>query len=216
MVVAGTGTVRYAITNLSTPLPATSLDSADARRLQLRSSLQRWVVDGIDFIQLREKSLAASEVCQLAADAMSLLRDHPRADRPRLLVNGRTDIAAAAGADGVHLTSRAGELTPAQARQVFAVAGLPRCVVSVSCHTSAEVILARERGADLILFGPVFGKMVEGRTVTEGVGLEALAAACGLAQPVPVLALGGLTGETIPACLAHGAAGVAAIRLFAS
>ncbi len=215
MVVASGGAVRYAITNLSTPLPASSLDSAKTRRLRLRASVERWVVDGIDVIQLREKALDTGEVFELAAEAVELLRRHLGPYRPRLLVNGRPDIAAAAGADGVHLTSRAGELTPAQARTVFRQAGLPQCLVSISCHTAEEVAMARDRHADLILFGPVFGKIVAGRTVAEGVGLEALAAACRLAHPVPVLALGGIAAATVPLCLTHGAAGVAAIRLFA-
>ena len=69
--------------------------------------------------------------------------------------------------------------------------------------------------ADAILFSPVFGKQVDNRQVLEGMGLGALEAACRAAAPTPVLALGGVEPDTMEACLAAGAAGVAGIRLFA-
>ena len=138
----------------------------------------------------------------------------PIPPRPRLLLNGRPDIAAAAHADGVHLTARPGELTPGQVRHIFRTAGAPRCTISVSCRTLEQVERARTNGADFILFSPVFEKVLEGRQVAKGTGLHLLRAACRLAHPVPVLALGGVTPQNTPDCLAAGAAGIAAIRLF--
>jgi thiamine-phosphate pyrophosphorylase len=73
---------------------------------------------------------------------------------------------------------------------------------------------ARDAGVDLIVFGPVFEKRVEGRVVVSGVGLEVLARASRAAGGIPVVALGGVTMEVTGDCLAAGAAGVAGIRLF--
>jgi thiamine-phosphate pyrophosphorylase len=87
-------------------------------------------------------------------------------------------------------------------------------VVGVSCHSVEEVERAREAGVDLIVFGPVFEKRVEGHLVQRGEGLEALRRACEVAGGVPVLALGGVTMEVARECLETGAAGVAGIRLF--
>ena len=134
--------------------------------------------------------------------------------RPRLLLNSRADIAAAAHADGVHLTSRVGELTSAQVRAVFRSAELPHCLVSKSCHTAQEVLTARQDDADIILFSPVFGKVVDGEEVRQATGLAGLREACATAAPLPVLALGSVTSSNIAACLDAGAAGVAGIRLF--
>jgi thiamine-phosphate pyrophosphorylase len=125
-------------------------------------------------------------------------------------VNSRLDIAMAARADGVHLTSAPGALKAEQVRELF-----PEAVVSISCHSVEEVSRIAGCGIDLILFGPVFGKVVDGAQVVAGVGLEVLRAACDIADGLPVLALGGITGERAAECVVAGAGGVAGIRLFA-
>jgi thiamine-phosphate pyrophosphorylase len=197
--------VRYAITDGSAGTP-----QASARLLE---NARRWAAAGIDFIQLRERTLDAGALLELATALVSALREAGAATK--LLVNGRPDIAIAAGADGVHLTARPGELSPAQVRRVFAATGAIEPVVSVSCHTLAQVKRAAAAGADLILFGPVFEKRVDGAVVVEGVGLGALAEACRAAGEVQLLALGGISGENASKCTSVGAAGVAGIRLFA-
>jgi thiamine-phosphate pyrophosphorylase len=175
---------------------------------------------GVDFLQLREKDLEPAVLALLGRKLLAVLRSHPNA--PKLLINSRPDIAIAIGADGVHLTSATGSLTPAGIRQLYASAGLPEPIVSVSCHTVAEVAAAHAGAATLILFGPVFEKVVSvgevanaaEALVSEGVGLSLLHLACVTAAPTPVLALGGVTPENTSATLAAGAAGIAAIRLF--
>lgn len=214
MVVPAKQALRCAITSLSAAQPASSLDARNARRLRLAEDLRRWIVQGVEFIQLREKFLEAGEIFALAEQAMALLHASVASSRPRLLVNGRPDIAAAARADGVHLTSRPGEVLPSQAREIFRRCGLGTSFVSTSCHTLEEVVQARDRGADLILFGPVFEKQVAGAQVHAGVGLRRLQEACLQAGPVPILALGGVTPGNTAACRGAGAAGVAGIRLF--
>ncbi len=174
--------------------------------------VQRWVQEDVHFVQLREKQLAAGELLKLATALRAALRE---AGHARLLINSRADVAVAAGADGVHLTSQPGELTPEQVRQVFRAAGAGTPVVSVSCHTLDEVRQAVAGGADLIVFGPVFEKRVADVVVAEGVGLDALREACGAAGGTPVLALGGVTWPRAELCIEAGAAGVAGIRLFA-
>jgi thiamine-phosphate pyrophosphorylase len=182
-----------------------------ARRTALLADAARWAEQDIDFVQLREKNLAAGELYDLAAEMLLVFRE--RCGRTRLLVNGRVDVALAAGADGVHLTSRADELTPAQVREVFARVNRPLPIMAISCHTLEEVTQARRAQVDLILFGPVFEKRVHGVPVREGCGIEALRAACA-STTAPVLALGGVGAGSVEACLRAGAAGVAAIRMF--
>jgi thiamine-phosphate pyrophosphorylase len=196
--------LRYAITDGTATTP-----QGTARLL---ANAQRWAAQGIDFIQLRERTLESGALLDLTTALVAVLQQS--GSRTKLLLNSRPDIAIAAGADGVHLTARPGELTPAQVRLIFSSAGEPEPSVSISCHTLPEVSRAAKAGANLILFGPVFEKRVNGVIVAEGVGLELLKQACVVAGSTPALALGGVTLKNMGECLAVGAIGGAGIRLF--
>lgn len=198
---------RYAITDRSQLLPGAGTD--EDRLSELVRQARLWAAEGVDYIQLREKDLPAAALASLAEQIVEALGG----TSTRLLINSRLDIAVAARAHGVHLTSAAGGLTPAQVREVYAAAALPLPVISVSCHTLAEVEEARKE-ADLILFAPIFHKTVAGEVVTAGIGLEGLRTACLAAGSTPVYALGGVTLENAQACLLAGAAGIAGIHLF--
>jgi len=197
--------LRCAITDRS-QLPG----DESARRLALVRLVRRWAQQGIELIQLREKDLTASELTPLARTLVEIIAS--TGSRSRLLINSRADVALAARAAGLHLTAAPDELTPPQVRALFSRANLPAPFVSVSCHSLDEVARALPHQPDAILFGPVFGKSVHGAAVTSPIGLEALRVAA--AAPIPVLALGGVTPANTPDCLAAGAAGVAAIRMF--
>jgi thiamine-phosphate pyrophosphorylase len=179
---------------------------------RLQDQVRRWAGDGIDFIQLREKNLDAGALLIFAEAVMQTLQ--AMRSPTKLLINARADVAVAARAHGVHLTAHRDELTPQQVRSLFVHARLPSPIVSVSCHTPADIAGARHHSANFILFGPVFEKRIDGEVVARGVGLEALSLACAVAQPVPVLALGGITSENTATCMAAGAAGIAGIRIF--
>jgi thiamine-phosphate pyrophosphorylase len=94
---------------------------------------------------------------------------------------------------------------------IGAQAGHPaRLLVSVSCHSAADVARAASEGADFAFFAPVFEK--QNAPLASPAGLDGLREAC--RQKIPVLALGGITLQNARACLDAGAAGIAAIRLF--
>jgi thiamine-phosphate pyrophosphorylase len=207
--------LRYAITTRS----RTTVEESSQEDALLRQA-QGLAEKGVDFVQLREKDLEAGALASLARKLLAILRSN--ANAPKLLINSRADVAVAVGADGVHLTSATGSLTPADVRRLYASAGLPEPIVSVSCHTLSDIRPAREAAVTLILFGPVFEKVVstteaEGPAeafVSDGIGLNLLQLACATASPTPVLALGGITEENTAATVAAGAAGIAAIRMF--
>jgi len=98
------------------------------------------------------------------------------------------------------------------AQQVYARANLEP-VISAACHTPEEIKQAT--GASMLLFSPIFEKVTE-QGNTRGQGLAALRAAVDLANPTPVLALGGITEKNAAACIQNGVVGIAAIRLFLS
>ncbi len=173
--------------------------------------MRRWAHEGVQYVQLREKDMETGELVKLAVAMREVLKE---TGRTKLLVNGRPDVALAASADGVHLSAQVGELTVDQVREVFAAAGAGKPVIGVSCHTLYEVRHAVRQGVDLILFGPVFEKRVDGEMVGKGIGLSKLQEACIAADKTPVLALGGVTWPRAELCIEAGASGVAGIRLF--
>ncbi len=195
--------LQYAITDGTVRLPS---GEDDPHTEALIARCTRLARGGLAFLLLREKHLPAAAQVALARRIVEAVAP---ATLTQVLVHGRADIALAAGAHGVHLSSTAGELTPAQVRAV-----LPGAIVSVSCHTLEEVRRARDEQASLALFAPVFGKTIDGLEVTPATGLDALEAACQAADPMPVFALGGVTPANAPRCLAAGAAGIAGIRMF--
>jgi thiamine-phosphate pyrophosphorylase len=163
---------------------------------------------GVRYVQLREKDLEARGLEDLARKAMGVLSG----SQTRLLINSRTDVALACGAHGVHLPWN--DLSASEVRSIFARAGRTEPVIGVSTHSTAEVASAEAHGASFAVFGPVFEK--SGSANHEG--LEQLRRICHRAEaaqpPMPVWALGGITLENVQQCVAAGAAGIAAIRLF--
>lgn len=176
-----------------------------AQRRQLLNKIAEAAHHGIDYVQLREKDLTTHELELLARDAASVLRGEK--STTKLLINSRTDVALAVGADGVHL--RGDDVSPEVVRTVWqcGASTLARVIVATSCHSAAEVEISASRGADFCVFGPVFEK--QGSTP---VGVGTLREACH--QGIPVVALGGVTLANSRQCLSAGAAGIAGIRLF--
>lgn len=190
----------------------TQLAAGEAdRRAMLLARIAEAARCGVDYIQLREKDLSARELESLAREVLRAVRDH--SSHTRLLINSRTDVALAVGADGVHL--RSDDVSATDTRALLARAGRPQTLVAVSCHTSSEVVRADAGGANFGVFGPIFQKP-GGEAVA--LGLEALREVCDrtalTVKRMPVLALGGVTAENAAQCIKAGAAGVAGIRLF--
>jgi thiamine-phosphate pyrophosphorylase len=171
----------------------------------------------VDFIQLREKDLSGRGLELLAGEAVRAVRENslPAQGRStRIVINSRTDVAIACGADGVHLPSD--DITPVEARSIWSqvAGGFDRerfdPLISVSCHSVKDVARAASEGANFAIFAPVFEK--QGAADAHPAGAEGLRVAC--QQPIPVLALGGITLGNAETCMQAGADGIAAIRLF--
>ncbi|HLZ40174.1 MAG TPA: thiamine phosphate synthase [Candidatus Sulfotelmatobacter sp.] len=191
-----------------------------ARRRRLLEKISEAARAGVDYIQLREKDLPARELEALARQAAALIaqrRTESRETRTRLLINSRTDVALAVGADGVQLRSE--DVSPQEVRSIWKECGAgvptraaPRKdpLVAVSCHTPAEVAQAAANAANFAVFAPVCEK--KDAPGARPAGLALLKQAC--QEKIPVLALGGITIANARSCLEAGAAGIAAIRLF--
>lgn len=153
-------------------------------------------------MQIREKDLPDRDLYQLAAAAVKMARN----TGTRILVNGRADIALAAGAHGVHLPAVG--LQSAILRSWVS----DQFLVGISVHSVVEARRAAAAGADYVLFGPVFPTVSKMR-YGPPLGLAALRRVCASVR-IPVIGLGGIHPESVPSVLAAGAAGIAGISLF--
>jgi thiamine-phosphate pyrophosphorylase len=188
----------YAILD-ATPELCDSRDDGAALTARARAL----VAAGPCCLQLRAKSASARALEAAARRLLPLCR----AAGVPFCVNDRLDVALAVGADVVHLGQD--DLPLADAQRVRAAAGRPDLVIGFSTHNRAQAVAAAAAGADYIGFGPVFGTRSKANP-DPMVGLDALAEIC-RAVAVPVVAIGGIALEAVPAVARAGAAAVAVI-----
>jgi thiamine-phosphate pyrophosphorylase len=154
-------------------------------------------------VQLRDLHLTGRELWSFG----DRLREKVRELGAALLVNDRLDLAAALGADGVHLGGRSVQIDDARA-----FLG-PEAFISVACHTVEEVVTAAEIGANAALLSPIFFSPGKGPPLGPAALSEAkeLLRANGCA-PLWLIALGGIHAQNARRCIDAGADGVAVIR----
>jgi thiamine-phosphate pyrophosphorylase len=159
---------------------------------------------GVDLIQVRERDLEDRDLLALTVQIRDATADTPA----RILINDRVDVALAADIDGVHLPSAA--VSAARVRTMVP----DDFLVGRSVHSVEEAAAAeREGGCDYLIFGSVY----ESASKPSGhvpAGVDTLTRVCARVQ-LPVLAIGGITWSHVADVTKAGAAGVAAIGLFA-
>jgi thiamine-phosphate pyrophosphorylase len=153
---------------------------------------------GARVLQLRLKE-ASSRDFLAAARAIAALCQ--KADA-MLLVNDRVDIAMLSGAAGVHLGQT--DIPLRAARKLMG----PRAIIGISTASVEQARAAESGGADYIGFGPMYPGGAKQITSAKGIAvLREVRAAVG----IPIVAIGGITEQTIPEVLAAGADAAAII-----
>lgn len=158
---------------------------------------------GVDIIQVRERTLDDRQLAGLVRALVEALGSTPA----RVVVNDRTDIALATRAHGVHL--RADSINAVRVRALAPTGFL----IGQSVHRRSEAVAAARSGVDYIVAGTVYPTASKPET-SPLLGLEGLRDLV-QAVDVPVLAIGGVVADKVWDLAASGAAGVAAIGLFA-
>lgn len=155
---------------------------------------------GVELIQYRNKLASSRTLLQVSSQLAAALR--PRG--VRFLVNDRADIAALAGAGGVHVGQE--DLSVEDARHICG----PDAWVGISTHSLAQVREADRTSADYVAFGPIFLTETKEKA-GEAVGCEMLRRARGLTRK-PLVAIGGITLERAEEVYRAGADSLAVAR----
>lgn len=164
--------------------------------LKLETSLK----NGVSLVQLRCKKSSEDEYKVLANKALSLCKSY----NAKLLLNTTNELFSSFNVDGLHLTSKM--LNTTQNRPIS-----DSLLLSVSCHTDAEIKKAKQLNADIVLLSPV--KETVSHPGVQGIGWDKFKH---LSENIesPVYALGGMSIKDLLDAKKFGAQGIAAITCF--
>jgi thiamine-phosphate pyrophosphorylase len=171
-------------------------------REDLRAFLDAVLRGGVDVVQLREKDPTVGDDALL--NAARAFRSAADAHGALFVLNDRPDLAAAAGADGVHVGQD--DMPVAQARALVG----EDVLLGRSTHTPEQVEDAAVADVDYFAVGPVHATPTKpGRPA---VGLELIRHAARAARPVPWFAIGGIDAANVGAVVAAGATRIVVVR----
>ncbi len=153
---------------------------------------------GVRFFQYRSKKGARRAIYETVRHLAVLARNSGAV----FIVNDHADIAAAAGADGVHLGQD--DLPLEHARRLLGREKL----IGISTHSTEQAVATEAGGADYIGFGPIFPTATKDAGELQGCGRLADVKR---SVSIPVIAIGGIKHENVRNAFAAGADGVAVI-----
>lgn len=182
---------------LSLPGPLLVVTDRHGAARPLGDTVAACLDGGARWIWFRDRDLEPGERRRLGATLLGLTR----AAGARLTIGGDLDLAADLGADGVHLGGGQHDRVGAARARLG-----PAALIGVSAHAVAEVARVASNGADYATLSPIFASASKpGYGPALGPAAIRDAAATGL----PIVALGGVSAETLDACRAAGAAAIA-------
>jgi thiamine-phosphate pyrophosphorylase len=150
-------------------------------------------------VQVRAKEATDRQLLELTRRVIELARPAGA----MVVVDDRVDIAAAAGADGVHLG--ADDLPIAEARRLLA----DTVIIGGTVRAPGAATVAHAGGASYLGVGPVFPTTTK-QGLPEPVGPSGIRAVAE-SSPVRVIAIGGVTRQRVTELMRAGAHGVAVV-----
>ncbi len=171
-------------------------------RFTIAREVEMALAGGCRWIQLRMKDASADEIRQTAREIMPMCQEH----EAFLVLDDHVDLTDELKVHGVHLGRH--DMPAAEARQRLG----GRAIIGVTANTADDIIAFRGIDVDYVGLGPMrFTTTKQGLSPVIGIdGYKAIvdrvrAAGIGL----PIVAIGGITIDDIPAIMATGVNGVA-------
>lgn len=157
---------------------------------------------GCRWVQLRMKDAPDAEVFRLGVQSRELCDRYGA----KLILDDRVNLVAQTGADGVHLGKN--DMPIAQARQILG----PGKIIGGTANSFEDIVSHWKSGADYIGCGP-FRFTTTKKNLSPILGLEGyldiVARMKNAGITLPLVAIGGITAEDIPAILETGVNGIA-------
>lgn len=157
---------------------------------------------GCRWIQLRMKDAPAEEIIACAEEVLPLCRRHGA----KFLLDDHVELVRQLGADGVHLGKN--DMPVDEARKILG----PDIIIGGTANTIEDIIRLHKQGADYIGCGP-FRFTTTKKNLSPILGLEGYKSIVlkmkELGIDLPIVAIGGITVEDIPAVMGTGVSGIA-------
>lgn len=157
---------------------------------------------GCKWIQLRMKGASDEEVAEAAAQIQPLCREHEAV----FLLDDRVELAKRLKADGVHLGKN--DMPVSEARQVLG----EEFIIGGTANTFEDIQRLASQGADYIGCGP-FRFTTTKEKLAPVLGLEGYRRIVEQMEEqgtdLPIVAIGGITFDDIPAIMQTGVDGIA-------
>lgn len=157
---------------------------------------------GCRWIQLRMKDAPAEEIITCAEEVLPLCRRHGA----KFLLDDHVELVRQLGADGVHLGKN--DMPVDEARKILG----PDIIIGGTANTIEDIIRLHKQGADYIGCGP-FRFTTTKKNLSPILGLDGYKSIVlkmkELGIDLPIVAIGGITVEDIPAVMGTGVSGIA-------
>lgn len=157
---------------------------------------------GCRWIQLRMKDAPAEEIIACAEEVLPLCRRHGA----KFLLDDHVELVRQLGADGVHLGKN--DIPVDEARKILG----PDIIIGGTANTIEDIIRLHKQGADYIGCGP-FRFTTTKKNLSPILGLDGYKSIVlkmkELGIDLPIVAIGGITVEDIPAVMGTGVSGIA-------
>lgn len=157
---------------------------------------------GCRWIQLRMKDASAEEIVACAEEVLPLCRRHGA----KFLLDDHVELVRQLGADGVHLGKN--DMPVDEARKILG----PDIIIGGTANTIEDIIRLHKQGADYIGCGP-FRFTTTKKNLSPILGLDGYKSIVlkmkELGIDLPIVAIGGITVEDIPAVMETGVSGIA-------
>lgn len=164
----------------------------------LAQQVEQAILGGVTVVQLREKHTDYETFVALAKEVKQVTDQY----QVPLLINDNLDVALAVDAAGVHVGQE--DMAALEVRRRIG----DKKVVGVSAQTVEQALAAEKAGADYLGVGAVFPTNSKDDAVK--VDFATLRAICQAVQ-IPVVAIGGITADNMPALQNSGIIGVAVV-----
>ncbi len=173
-------------------------DELSDSEFTIYEKVRRALSGGATIIQLRQKNLESGGIISLAKELLPLCHKYGAP----LIINDCPEIAAKAGADGVHVGLS--DTPVSEIRKMFG----KELIIGATAKTVEQAKSAEEQGADYIGVGAVFPSPTKKNAVR--ITAQQLKAITSSVK-IPAVAIGGITAQNALSLAGSGISGIAVV-----